>query len=181
MNKNWSQDVFLETFRFAAQAHVNQSVPGSDIPYLYHITLVAMEIIAALRYNDRVNGDFAVQCALLHDVLEDTGKGFDELKAVFGASVAEGVRALTKDSTLIKDKRMQDSIERIMRQPKEIWMVKMADRISNLQPPPAFWDAKKIISYKEEAALVYEKLSEADLYLSKRLFEKINKYQENYC
>lgn len=181
MNGNWSRDRFTEALHFAAESHGNQKVPGSDIPYLYHITLVAMEIIAALQQGFAGNPDLAVQCALLHDVMEDAGRKYEELHGKFGNAVAEGVLALTKNPALEKNLRMQDSIVRIKRQPYEIWMVKMADRISNLRKPPDFWTASKIIAYKNEACMIYEELSEADELLGKRLLAKIQEYDNNYC
>ena len=140
-----------------------------------------MEIIAALQPGFAGNGDLAVQCALLHDVMEDAGREFGELRAQFGNAVAEGVQALTKDKSIKKNMRMKDSIERIKCQPREIWMVKMADRISNLQKPPSFWDVQKIVTYKNEACFIFEELSGADELLGKRLFEKIQVYEKNYC
>jgi (p)ppGpp synthase/HD superfamily hydrolase len=181
MVSTWSQDIFTETFKYASEAHGDQKLPGSSISYVYHIALVAMEICAALQRGSVCDADLAVQCALLHDVVEDTGRDFHELHTLFGSTVAEGVRALTKDKTLEKELRIPDSIERILRQPREVGMVKMADRITNLQKPPGFWDKHKIIQYKNEALLIYEKLCGADDIIAKRFLEKIILYEQNYC
>ena len=55
MASEWSQDIYINAYRFAAEAHWNrkkkQVVPGTDIPYLMHFSLVAMEVIAALEKN----------------------------------------------------------------------------------------------------------------------------------
>ncbi|HPB82657.1 MAG TPA: HD domain-containing protein [Spirochaetota bacterium] len=181
MKNSWSRDIFADTFRYASEAHGDQKLPGSNISYVYHIALVAMEVCAAIQYGSVCDADLAVQCALLHDVMEDAGKDFHELQTNFGNTVAEGVRALTKDKTLAKELQMSDSLERILKQPREIWMVKMADRITNLQKPPGFWDKHKIIQYKNEALSIYEKLSGADDILAGRLLEKIQLYEQNYC
>ncbi len=45
----WTPEGYLEALRFAAEAHAGQTVPGTNLPYLLHVTSVAMEVIAALR------------------------------------------------------------------------------------------------------------------------------------
>jgi (p)ppGpp synthase/HD superfamily hydrolase len=37
-------------------------------------------------------------------------------------------------------------------------MVKLADRITNLQPPPGYWDAEKIERYREEGRAILNEL-----------------------
>ena len=145
MGSPWSQEKYIKALRYAAKAHSGQTVPGSDLPYVVHVTMVAMEVIAALAHEDGLDGDLAVQCALLHDVIEDAGVSYEKLAAEFGKDVAEGVLALSKNNILkSKQEKMTDSLARIKEQPREIWMVKLADRITNLQPPPGHWNAEKI-------------------------------------
>jgi (p)ppGpp synthase/HD superfamily hydrolase len=188
MPTKWSQDLYIQAYRFAAQAHWEkaQLVPGTQIPYLMHFSFVAMEIIAALAVESIADGDLAVQCALLHDTLEDTDATHDDLANKFGSNVADAVAALTKDETIgaeSKDKwqrkvlQMADSLKRIKSQPREIWMVKLADRITNLQPPPHFWTMDKVQRYKQESIKIYETLKNGSSFLSDRLKGKIYSYQ----
>ncbi len=177
MPSTWSQDKYIRALKFAAEAHHGQTVPGSDLPYIVHVTMVAMEIIAALAQEDDLDGDLAVQCALLHDVIEDTGISYEELSVEFGPAVAEGVLALSKNDDLeSKQEKMTDSLERIKLQTKEIWMVKLADRITNLQPPPGHWNSKKIERYREEGRAILSDLDNARPYLAERLRQKISVY-----
>jgi len=74
---------------------------------------------------------------------------------------------------------MADSLCRIKNQPKEVWMVKMADRISNLLPPPPDWSDDKISAYKVEAIEIYNALKDCSDYLAKRLKQKIESYTRN--
>jgi GTP diphosphokinase / guanosine-3',5'-bis(diphosphate) 3'-diphosphatase len=67
-------------------------------------------------------------------------------------------------------------IRRIKQQPREIWMVKLADRITNLQPPPDHWDDRMIKRYRKGAELIYRELGVASAYLGKRLSVKIDGY-----
>jgi (p)ppGpp synthase/HD superfamily hydrolase len=178
INHSWSQETYIRALRFAAIAHQGQKYPGTDLPYLMHLNFVSMEVIAALSIETTNNPDLAVQCALLHDVLEDTQVTYEAIAAEFGEKVAEGVKALTKDMSLPKAIQMADSLKRIQEQPAEIWMVKLADRISNLQPPPPYWTNEKIIHYREEAILIYKSLQEGSAYLANRLMNKIEMYQD---
>jgi (p)ppGpp synthase/HD superfamily hydrolase len=172
----WSQDHYTAACRVAAAAHVGQSVPGSGLPYLLHVTLVAMEVIAALRAEPGHDEDLAVQCALLHDTIEDTSVTLEELAGAFGRPVAEGVLALSKDEALPKDEQMPDSLRRIREQPREVWLVKLADRIVNMQPPPKHWEPDKVAAYKQEARSILAALGEASPLLAARLGEKIEAY-----
>jgi len=76
---------------------------------------------------------------------------------------------------------MIDSINRIKQQPKEVWAVKLADRITNLQEPPSHWNNDKKKSYLEEAGLILSELSEGNNYLAERLREQIKNYQKFIC
>lgn len=174
---NWSQDKYVEAFEFASFWHKDQKVPGSEFPYNVHLAKVAMEIIAALNVENEANGNLAIQCAILHDVLEDTNANFEMLANKFGQDVANGVAALTKNDTLPKSEKMEDSLSRILSQPKEIAMVKLADRITNLAPPPAFWTKEKRIAYLEEAQLIFDHLHFASPFLAERFLLRMREYQ----
>lgn len=175
----WDQETTIKAWNFASTAHNGQCVPGTEIPYINHIGLVAMEAMAAIaRSTDIASPDLLVSCALLHDTIEDTNVSVDEIEQEFGAGVASGVLALSKDKTLpTKAEQMMDSLRRIRQEPKEVWMVKLADRITNLQPPPKHWDKAKIVNYRKEAATILATLGEANQYLADRLSNKINSYQ----
>ena len=177
MNNNWSQEKYLEVYRFAAEKHKDQMFPGTEWSYVVHLSMVSMEIIASLNHEPDVNGDLAVQVAILHDTIEDTDATYEELQAKFGQKVAAGVLSLTKNKSVEKHNRISDSLRRIKMHPKEIWMVKLADRITNLQPPPAYWDNEKSVKYLEQAQLIYDELKNGSKYLSERLEKKIQGYQ----
>ena len=173
----WTPEGYLEALRFAAEAHAGQTVPGTNLPYLLHVTSVAMEVIAALRTEAGRDQVLAVRCALLHDVVEDTPTTVERVRAVFGPSAANGVSALSKNSALPKGQQLEDSLHRIWEQPPEVWMVKLADRITNLQPPPAHWSAAKVAAYREEAILIHRTLRDASPVLASRLSQKIDAYR----
>ena len=174
--KAWTQDGYLRALRFAAEAHAGQTVPGTDLPYILHVTSVAMEVMAALRAEPDCDQELAVHCALLHDVVEDTEATVERVQATFGTAVASGVSALSKNGTLPKEEQLPDSLLRIRQEPKEVWMVKLADRITNLQPPPSHWSEGKVANYRKEAALIHASLEQASPVLARRLLQKIQDY-----
>lgn len=173
---NWNQESYIKALNFASDAHLGQLVPGTQRPYDTHLAKVAMEVIAALESEPSSNGELAVLCALLHDSLEDTKVTFGQIEDAFGAEVANGVLALTKNAALPKAEQMEDSLRRILLQPREVAMVKLADRITNLAPPPSHWTKDKREAYLLEARLIHEKLGSASSYLSDRLSAKIQAY-----
>lgn len=179
----WSAELYLAAWNYAAQVHGSQKIPGTELPYVVHVGAVAMEVVNALAQSSRAASsrvdkpDLAVQCALLHDVIEDTPAEYADVAARFGVAVADGVLALTKETTLpSKTAQMADSLARIRQQPQEVWMVKLADRITNLQPPPHYWDNAKIAAYRVEAGTILDALGEADEWLAERLRRKIAGY-----
>lgn len=174
MESAWSPHLFHDAFCFAAIAHNGQTLPGSDLPYLTHVGLVCTEVMAIA--TEVTDADLLVQCAALHDTLEDTDVTYDVLVGEFGSKVADGVLALTKDRSIAKDKQIDESLRRVRLQPREVWMVKMADRITNLYPPPALWSAERKISYREEAMEICNSLELANTSLAARLRERIREY-----
>jgi (p)ppGpp synthase/HD superfamily hydrolase len=170
----WSRDLIQRALRVAAEAHAGQDVPGTELPYLLHVTQVAAEVMAVA--GGTTEGTLAVLCALLHDTLEDTDLSVAALESEFGADVVAGVQALTKDATLPKEQRMTDSLRRIQEQPPQVAWVKLADRITNLQTPPSHWSSEKIAAYKVEAQQIHTALAEYSPELGARLAQKIAAY-----
>ena len=172
-----TQTLYQSAIKFAAEKHLGQTVPGTNLPYVVHLSSVAMEVIIASFNTDNFNLGLAVQAALLHDTIEDTLTDFAELESKFGIEVATAVSALTKNNDLPKEQSMADSLARIKDLQSEVWAVKLADRITNLQPPPAHWNNERKIAYREEARLILNELKKGNEYLARRLENKIEKYQ----
>lgn len=167
----WNQDLYLDALNFAARAHHAQTIPGGDVPYLVHLCQVAMEVMASPACDD-----LALACALLHDTIEDTATTFEEIQAKFGLQVAQGVSALSKDLTLPKNEQMADSLRRLAECGPQVQMVKLADRITNLQEPPHTWPLEKRRAYQREAQEILSTLGASDRLLASRLAGKIQNY-----
>lgn len=173
---SWNPDLFQKTIEFAAEAHQGQKIPGSELTYLVHVVEVCQEVLLACALEPGLSSELALCCALLHDVLEDTPVPAERIEAAFGADVLAGVRALTKSAELPKPEAMKDSLQRILEQPAEVAAVKLADRITNLQPPPHYWTQSKCQTYREEAGLILQQLGHASPHLAARLEKKIAEY-----
>ena len=174
----WDQDLFKRALDFAARAHGTQAVPGSGFPYVVHVSKVATEVLLACQ-DGGLEPNLALACALLHDTLEDAGVTAAVLEQEFGLAVSLGVQALTKDDRLPRPQRMADSLRRIHHQPREVWAVKLADRVSNLEPPPPDWSLDKRRAYLAEAHLILEALRGASPALEARLLTKAALYEQH--
>jgi len=174
------QSAYQKAIKFAAEKHIGQTIPGTEISYVVHLSNVAMEIMIAAKNSEDFDLEFAIQVALLHDILEDTETTFEQVEQKFSIEIANAVLALTKSSDISKEEKMSDSLNRIKQQPKEVWAVKLADRITNLQQPPNHWDSNKILNYKIQAKQILDYLEGGNEYLEGRLRNKISEY-EKYC
>lgn len=176
----FSQDVYLKALNYASKAHGEQKTP-KGFPYLNHLSSVTMEVIHACVKSslDENKSNLAISCALLHDIIEDTDVTYDDLYTDFSPEIANGVEALTKDKSLdSKQEQMRDSIEKLMNQPYEVQMVKLADRVTNLSTPPKHWNNEKKKKYLKEAKFILSCLKNSNIYLSQRLEEKIEDYKK---
>jgi (p)ppGpp synthase/HD superfamily hydrolase len=73
---------------------------------------------------------------------------------------------------------MPDSLRRIRLQPYAVWKVKLADRITNLQGPPAHWSREKAVAYRAEARQILKALGDSSTVLADRILTKIEAYED---
>jgi len=170
-------DLFHKALRLASWAHHGQITKFGD-PYITHPTAAAYEVTAAVMAGEKADLDLAVVTTLLHDVVEKSDITLKDIKKDFGKAVAEGVSAMTKNMELPKEEQLRDSLMRILEQPKEIAMAKLADRISSMLPPPPEWDGNKIKTILENAKMIDQMLGESSKYLSIRLQHRIKYYED---
>lgn len=76
---------FEQALKFATQRHGEQRRKGTDIPYISHLLSVCALVIEA-----GGNEDEAI-AALLHDAVEDQKATLDEIRDLFGDTVADVV------------------------------------------------------------------------------------------
>ncbi|MET3025879.1 HD domain-containing protein [Flavobacterium sp. UW10123] len=179
--KDWSIDEIQNVWQLVSKLHDGQKYGGSNegerVEYINHIGSVVFEVLNAVRLTENMNADLAVKCAMLHDTIEDTAFTYEKVIDLFGHQVASGVLALTKNEEIEDSfEKMRDSLNRIKKQPIEVWAVKMADRICNLYEPPYYWNDEKKLKYIEEAEIIHNELKDGNVYLAERLKNKIQEY-----
>lgn len=175
----FDKECYIKAFDYAVKAHKDQKTP-KGAPYLSHLVKVTTEVLIACEEAELQESkcDLAIMCALLHDTIEDTDVTFDDLYTVFGDDVAYGVEALSKNPELPKNMQMGDSMNKLLEQPYEVQLVKLADRVVNLSKPPKDWSKTKKVSYLKEAKFILSCIRNSNLYLSLKLQEKIEEYQK---
>ena len=128
-------DQVKEVYRaylFGAEAHDGQTRMSGE-PYIYHPLAVA-KILAEMRMDANT-----LIAAILHDVIEDTGIGKDEITREFGEEVAELVDGVTKLTQVRFGSKAEAQAENfrkmILAMVKDIRviLIKLADRLHNMR------------------------------------------------
>lgn len=120
-----------EAIDFAQAGHGDQVRP-TGVPYIEHL----LEALEALVVGAGVTDPDVLSAAVLHDVVEDTPVSNGELAERFGPRVAELVGWVTipepgpgEDRAAAK----RASLSRLAAAPRDAILVKLADRLSNVQ------------------------------------------------
>jgi len=126
MVDNESMDsLAFRAMQFAINAHNGQERKYTGEPYYYHMA----EVVGILQLLNP--SDHLVAIAWLHDVIEDQGITYEELKKEFGSFVADGVLMLSDLEEGNRATRKAASRERLSKAPHWIQTIKVADLISN--------------------------------------------------
>jgi (p)ppGpp synthase/HD superfamily hydrolase len=112
----------------AARAHVHQRRKDGQTPYVAHPFRVAMTVRDVFGCADET----ALTIAVLHDTIEDTTVDYDDILSQYGAAVADGVAALTKNKMLREDVRETEYDRRLGAADWRARLVKLADTFDNL-------------------------------------------------
>ena len=116
---------------FAAHAHDGATRKGSQIPYIVH-PMEAAAIAATLTDDPHV-----VAAAMLHDVMEDCGVSFEELRARFGERVATLVRDESQsegpESRASWGRRKREAVRRLARGSRDAKIICLSDKLSTMR------------------------------------------------
>jgi len=133
-----------KAYVYAMQKHGHQKRASGD-PYFSH----PLEVAAIL--TDMHMDEATIAVALLHDTIEDTQTGVEELRTLFGTDVASLVMEVTDDKNLPKEERKRKQIESAPKKSKDAKLIKLADKTSNLRTiassPAAGWSVKRRLEY----------------------------------
>ncbi|MBN2028983.1 bifunctional (p)ppGpp synthetase/guanosine-3',5'-bis(diphosphate) 3'-pyrophosphohydrolase [bacterium] len=125
-------ELLRRAYQFAYEAHKHQFRISGD-PYIEHCLGTAV-VLTELRMDP-----VTIASGLLHDVVEDTGIGIDEVKEVFGEEISRLVDGVTKISELKFQSQAEKQAENFrkmifsMAQDLRVIMIKFADRLQNMR------------------------------------------------
>jgi guanosine-3',5'-bis(diphosphate) 3'-pyrophosphohydrolase len=143
-----STGLILKAMRFSAEKHKDQRRKDARAaPYINHPIEVA-EILWRL---GEVRDTTLLLASILHDTIEDTDATADEIRAEFGDEVLALVLEVTDDKSLPKQRRKQLQVENAPHKTSKAKLLKLADKISNVQgiisSPPKDWSLERKQEY----------------------------------
>lgn len=133
---------------FSAAVHADET-RADGTPYVVHPLAVAR------RLRNAGHADVALlTLAVLHDVLESDPACETAVRRLFGAEVLGDLRRLTVDRRLNADARKAAQLEATLRAPARIRLVKLADRLDNVEDigseTPIGWTTEKKRRYLDQ-------------------------------
>ena len=141
-------DLIRRAYLFAAEAHKHQK-RKSGIPYITHPLEVA-SILTELQMDA-----MTIASALLHDTIEDTNAGEEQITSEFSPEVAalvSGVTKLGKLEFFSQEERQAESFRKMlvaMAKDIRVILVKLADRLHNLRTLSHMADHKQRLVARE--------------------------------
>ncbi len=165
----------LEAISFAADRHRNQTRKGiSKLPYINHPIQVA-KILTDVGENEPE----LLIAAILHDVIEDTTKNEEEIKALsnvilskFGEEVLITVLEVSDNKSLPVEERKRLQVIHTPDLSERARKLKIADKISNIEDigkdPPENWEQERKLAYLDWAKQV--------VYGARGLNKKLDQY-----
>ncbi|MDW5299913.1 MAG: bifunctional (p)ppGpp synthetase/guanosine-3',5'-bis(diphosphate) 3'-pyrophosphohydrolase [Sedimentibacter sp.] len=132
-NPNADIGVVVKAYNYAEMAHSNAQTRFSGERYFIHPYNVAL-ILADLHVDVQT-----IAAGLLHDVVEDTGITYDDIKKEFGEEIAnmvDGVTKLSKVKYRNKEERQAESLRKMiiaMSKDIRVVIIKLADRLHNIR------------------------------------------------
>lgn len=125
--------IVVKAYTYAEMAHSTAPMRLSGERYFVHPYNVAITLC------DLHMDVQTIAAGLLHDVVEDTGKTYDDIQREFGTEIADmvdGVTKLSKVKYRTKEERQAESLRKMiiaMSKDIRIVIIKLADRLHNIR------------------------------------------------
>jgi len=149
MEKNYDK-LYKEAEMVSFLAHKGQTY---DIfPYEKHL----LDVVEVLR-RFGFGGDY-ILAGYLHDVIEDCNLSYNKIRKVFGENVAEMVLAVTDPSDVRSRKEKKERVYKKIKACPDSLIVKLADRIANVEHGIRMDNKDKFGMYVKEHAAFKEAL-----------------------
>jgi len=120
--------LLFRAISYAARAHRYQLRKDGVTPYVSHVFRVAMTLSQVFGVTDPE----VLTAAVLHDTIEDTTSGFDDLAERFGKKTARWVALLSKNKCLPEKEREAAYCRQLASAPAPVKLIKLADLHDNL-------------------------------------------------
>ena len=151
--------IITRALEFAANRHRGQGRKDAcNTPYINHPIAVA-NLIAD---TGGISDSNVLAAALLHDTVEDTDATIEDIEECFGKKIRDIVMEVTDDKSLPSRERKRLQVVHASGISYEAKLVKLADKISNLQDmierPPENWSLERKREYFEWAREVIDQL-----------------------
>ena len=168
-------EIVLRAAAFAAAKHRNQRRKDEEAsPYINHPVQVAHILV-----QENIEDPEVLAAALLHDTIEDTNTSLEELEIVFGYEIAGVVNECTDNKKLNKLERKQAQIDHAAHISHKAKLVKLADKIANVNDindaPPAGWSLERKPEYFDWAKKVVDQMRGAHPALEARFDAEYSK------
>ena len=117
-----------KAIEFATRAHAGQFRKGTTRPYIVHPIEVG-DIVATMTQDEEI-----ISAAVLHDTIEDCKEVSREILAEeFSERVASRVAQESEDKSKTGMERKSATIEHMRTAPREVQMIGLADKLSNMR------------------------------------------------
>ena len=159
-DRDFDMEKIDKAYQFALESHGDQK-RRSGVPYILHPVSVAY-ILVELGMDTE-----SIVASLLHDVVEDTPVGLEEIKKLFGIEVANLTDGVTKLGRIPYSSREEQQAENLrkmliaMADDIRVIIIKLADRLHNMRTIEFMPDQKrrdKALETKEVYAPIAHRL-----------------------
>ncbi len=155
--KKGDKEIVRQAFEMSAEAHKTMRRKTGE-PYILHPLAVAMICVEEIGLGVR-----STICALLHDTVEDTEIGLDDIEREFGTEIAKIVDGLTKISNVMDANSSQqaENFKKILltlTDDPRVILIKLADRLHNMRTLDSM-KREKQLKIASETVWVYTPLA----------------------
>ena len=141
-DRDFDMEKIDKAYQFALESHGDQK-RRSGVPYILHPVSVANILVDLGMDTD------SIVASLLHDVVEDTPVGLEEIKKLFGIEVANLTDGVTKLGRIPYSSREEQQAENLrkmliaMADDIRVIIIKLADRLHNMRTIEFMPDQKR--------------------------------------
>ena len=126
--------IVLKSMEYGIKCHqeANKTYGKKEIPYSFHLARVAYYVQKFSHLLPSTEVDIVISAAWCHDVIEDTGNTYNDLKNATSKEVADLVYLVTNELGRNRDERHVKTLPKIASSPIATYL-KLCDRMANIE------------------------------------------------